>query len=286
VSEEEDYGGARPPTFSQRYGYTDYPTAIQHQSLDDRTRMDLWNLIEAMFLNHGEPLVSPELIWTDYLGEMRSGYNFSPYRKALQNIVFQQEWYRVYDLVQALVQYTDSNVYRDDRRPLVTLFNSVLTLNRAGCRIVDDVVTEITDQAEMTAIEDAIASASPESRTHIKNALTLLANRDDAQYAKSINESMLAAEAAARELAPGKPKATLGDALNSVTRSGNAGFHPALVDGWKKLYGFTSDDGGIRHALHEGAIPPTQELAQYFVVTCSAFVNLVTAMRAVQTPPN
>ena len=281
---EEDYGGARPPTFSQRYGFTDYPIAIQHRSLDDRTRVDLWNLIEAQFLNFTEPLVDPLIIWAGYLGRVASQYSLSAYNTALEEIVFRQDWYRVYDLIQELVQSTDNNPYRSDRKPLITWFNRILTFNRAGCRIVDDVVTEITDEAEMKAIEDAIASASPESRTHIKNALILLANRDDAQYAKSISESISAVEAAARELA-GKPKATLADALDFLTRSGNAGLHPALIDGWKKLYGFTSDDGGIRHALREGTIPPTQELAQYFVVTCSAFVNYATAMRALETPP-
>ncbi|MDT7765699.1 MAG: hypothetical protein QOC63_5119 [Mycobacterium sp.] len=59
---------------------------------------------------------------------------------------------------------------------------------------------------------------------------------------------------------------------------GSSDLHPALITGWKNLYGFTSDSGGIRHAGFDGAIQPTQELAQYFLVTCSAFVNLVTSL--------
>jgi hypothetical protein len=193
-----------------------------------------------------------------------------------RKIVIEDEWYRVYDLIQDLVQHTGDNYLE----PVCKEFNSILALNRAGCRIVGGYVTEITDESEIKAIEDALAISSPEAKTHIKNALALLANRDDEQWAKSISESISAVEAAARELA-GTPKATLGDALKVLARTGSApGLHPGLIEGWKNLYGFTSDDGGVRHALREGTIPPTQDLAQYFVVTCSAFVNLATAMKA------
>ena len=42
---DDDFGGARPPTFSQRAGHVPYPTAIQHGAVDGRCRTDLWNYI-------------------------------------------------------------------------------------------------------------------------------------------------------------------------------------------------------------------------------------------------
>jgi hypothetical protein len=74
----------------------------------------------------------------------------------------------------------------------------------------------------------------------------------------------------------------LGESLDVVKKNGTD-LHGALIQGWKNLYGFTSDSGGIRHAGFDGAIQPTQELAQYFLVTCSAFVNLVTGMKSQTT---
>jgi len=56
--------------------------------------------------------------------------------------------------------------------------------------------------------------------------------------------------------------------------------HPALLKGWKGIYGFTSDSGGIRHADYQGSVPATQELARYFLVTCSAMVNLLTTLQS------
>ena len=90
---------------------------------------------------------------------------------------------------------------------------------------------------------------------------------------------MSAAESAGQELA-GKTGATLADALAEVQRKNSTTLHPALIEGWKRLYGVTSDSGGIRHALKDGTVAPDQDLAQYFLITCSAFVNLVTAMTA------
>jgi hypothetical protein len=72
----------------------------------------------------------------------------------------------------------------------------------------------------------------------------------------------------------------LGKTLDAVKQQGGLGLHPALIKGWQQLYGFTSDSGGIRHAAHQETVEPTQVIAQYFLITCSAFVNLVTALKS------
>jgi len=48
-----------------------------------------------------------------------------------------------------------------------------------------------------------------------------------------------------------------------------------LRDGFKKIYKYTSDDGGIRHALKDED-QPSQEEARFMLIACSAFVNYVT----------
>lgn len=274
MSDGVDNGGRRP-TFSQRHGYTEYSTAIQHRSLDERTRIDLWNVIELMFLDatgRFDALVDGQVVWANYLGKIWTGYTWQRYRDALFRIVFDEEWYRVCDLIEALVRMTDG----DSGDVFVEFINRQLKLNRAGCRVVGGSVMEITDDAEVASVETAIERSSAEARTHIRNAISLMANRNDPNFGKSISESMSAAEAAARELV-GNPDIVLSAALKKISRvETSGGFHRALIDGWINLYGFASDDGGIRHALREGSVTPSQELAQYFLVICSAFVNFVT----------
>ena len=54
------------------------------------------------------------------------------------------------------------------------------------------------------------------------------------------------------------------------------GLHPALKTAFSNLYGYTSDEGGIRHALMETDTVKFEE-AKFFLVVCSAFANFIRA---------
>ncbi|HKQ88724.1 MAG TPA: hypothetical protein VJS43_18355, partial [Candidatus Acidoferrales bacterium] len=79
-----------------------------------------------------------------------------------------------------------------------------------------------------------------------------------------------AVEAACRIVAE-DPKATLGKALSKLETQGLA-IHKAQKDAFNKLYGYTSDADGIRHALLDEP-KLTYGDAQFMLITCSAFVN-------------
>ena len=69
----------------------------------------------------------------------------------------------------------------------------------------------------------------------------------------------------------GDEKATLGKAIKKLEEAG-VPVHGALKTAFLKLYGYTSDEGGIRHALSEQSTVG-QEDARFMLVACSAFVN-------------
>ena len=75
-------------------------------------------------------------------------------------------------------------------------------------------------------------------------------------------------EAAAR-LVAGAGKSTLSDCLNVIDAA--HGLRPALKQAFLKLYGFTSDSGGIRHALFESEPEPTYADAKFMLVACSVY---------------
>ena len=54
----------------------------------------------------------------------------------------------------------------------------------------------------------------------------------------------------------------------------NIKMHSALKAGFSKLYGYTSDEDGIRHPILEDENLGFAE-AKYMLVTCSAFVNFL-----------
>jgi hypothetical protein len=68
----------------------------------------------------------------------------------------------------------------------------------------------------------------------------------------------------------GSDKATLGDALKIIEKGGK--LRPALKEAFLKLYGYTSDADGIRHAMLEEPDLAASD-ARYFLVSCSSFVN-------------
>ena len=108
---------------------------------------------------------------------------------------------------------------------------------------------------------------------HLERALGLLADRKTPDYRNSIKESISAVEAMARVVSQ-NPKATLGEALKVLEKRGH--LHPALKDGFSKLYGYTNDDDGIRHAMLEEP-HLDQSDAKYFLLTCTSFINYLKA---------
>lgn len=178
-------------------------------------------------------------------------------------------WFNVYDFIEtAAAQWRDEGVASKFRNDI----NHVLERCLAGYRFVGTQITKLTDDVQIDAIEAAQADATtvPPAREHLVRAATLLNDRHNPDYANSIKESIAAVEAAARFVA-GNQKATLGDALKKIP-----GLHPALRDGWLKMYGYTSDADGIRHAATD-EITVDGDHALYFLVTCSAFVSLLLA---------
>ena len=66
-------------------------------------------------------------------------------------------------------------------------------------------------------------------------------------------------------------------ALRQLEKNGIT-IHPALKQAYIKLYAFSSDQGGIRHADGMFESNVTFEEAKYMLVSCSAFVNYLIAV--------
>ena len=71
----------------------------------------------------------------------------------------------------------------------------------------------------------------------------------------------------------GDQNATAGAALNVI--QDKVGLHGALKASLSNLYGYTSDEDGIRHAMLEKP-DITFNDAKFLPVSCSAFVNYST----------
>lgn len=271
-------------TFSQRKGLTRASETIQIDSMNSQLRTSLWNALdlvlwssqEFLFRQHGEPHIQPfsRALWFDHF---KLPIDSRPDRTRailaeIREYFFECEWYEVYDFLEFVVAQ-----YRRTKPRLSDFFNDYLERELSGYRFVAGQLADITNAQELEMLDAALAdSRFAGVAAHLDRALELYADREHPDYRNSIKESISAVESMARIVA-GNPKATLSDALKAMEKKGL--LHAALKDGFIKLYAYTSDEGGIRHAmLDEPNLTPAD--ARYFLLSCTSFVNYLKAQLA------
>ena len=121
-------------------------------------------------------------------------------------------------------------------------------------------------EATRSAIETIRASGMEGADTHLRQAATHI---NGGQFADSITDSIHAVESVARMIDP--ESKTLGEALRSLQKSGLLK-HPALTEAFSKLYGYASDEQGIRHALLDKTSPDVDlDEAMFMFGACASF---------------
>ena len=190
----------------------------------------------------------------------------------LRNHFFGCKWNEVHDFVDFIIRQLTAPPPEGLTGNMVTDFNSVLDRENSGYRIINGIVTEITSGVEIAEIEQAISSPLAGVKTHLETSLGLLTDRKNPDYRNSIKESISAVESMCRTLTS-DPNATAGAALNVI--QDKVGLHGALKASLSNLYGYTSDEDGIRHAMLEKP-DITFNDAKFLPVSCSAFVNYIT----------
>jgi hypothetical protein len=154
---------------------------------------------------------------------------------------------------------------------LARAVNATMTRCRLAYRVFDGVViSPIASEAERETIERAFSDLAVTefhgARTHLRKAAEQLTA---GHYADSVRDSIHAVEATARVL---EPSAALSSALARLEKT--AKIHKALKDGFGKLYGYTSDEKGIRHPLLDDGTANVDETDALFMIgACAAFVS-------------
>jgi len=268
--------------FSQRKGITSVRVEIQRESMDGSLRNKLWSVIvshfigedyrssKAHFLKESSLVLVLRGLWVDFL-ELPIDTLPSTWNKVgetMRERFFKWKWHEVYDFIEALAQRLTGS----HKQLFISTVNSILENEMSAYRFVGDEIGEITSATEIETIESAITDTQEllAVNAHLREALAKLTDRANPDYRNSIKESISAVEAICQLITKDK-KAPLGEAIKKMREIG-VGLHPALEKAWISLYGYTSNEGGIRHALSD--LPQvTFGTAKYMLVSCSAFVN-------------
>lgn len=290
--------------FSDRNRIKAINTEIQLTDLDERTRIQLLNTVSALYssiYDHDRGYMDEPI--QDYIRFVLGSIYSQPvdprhlYREKqvvnmIENTILNDDYDDVLTLVEALAQYWDNylkqyrmNYYdgyhnRYNDKSVYEIINDCLKREYVGYRLVGGVISPISDNYEVSTINEGLMNRYQTVADHISKANLHLSDRKNPDYENSIKESISAVEAMCEIITnTSGAEASLGKMLKRLEDSGVT-IHKALQSAFLTLYGYTSDSNGIRHAGNIGGPASTFEEAKFMLVACCAFVNYLTAVSA------
>ena len=264
--------------FSDRNGIKKENINIQFKEFDERSRVALSNGINVMLYYFKEQFyedinwLTTKIISDLFVEQINSDfyYNYSDIVDTLKDIMMEN----TYDDVLTTIEYVSNLIY--DKMHFIfspmKYFNEIFQKEFIGYRFVDNMIVPITDDLEIDTINTVINQEHNAVSLHIHKALCHLSDRETPDYENSIKESIIAIETLCNQITG--EKSTLGTLLKKLENNGII-IHGSLKEAFKKLYGYTSDANGIRHAGNIDGPFATFEEAKFMLVACCAFINYV-----------
>jgi len=269
-------------TFSQRM-WIESQTLLQKDNMTEKLKNKIWNTllnILEWLCEHGSWDLNYSIDYSidnnfiiDFSNQFWLKWDTVPreegkFKQFLWTKIF-SSWNSIYDYIELLFRWQD--IIDFNKTVKLNEINRILKEENSAYRVSQNgLVLPISNEEELESIHEANTNPYAPVNEHIQKAISLF-KKEPADYANSIKESISAVEALCQIIIDDK-KATLGKAIKKLKEKGVI-IPPALEEAFNKLYGYTSNEGGIRHALSEGDTPPTFDDAKYMLVSCSAFVN-------------
>ena len=287
--------------FSDRNKLVSINTTIQTFHFDDRTKIAIINLLRSWVnsLNTRYRVFFYVSLFADvfceYVDNDKTAKAEYRQEETFNEFIYNTIMFNEYGEILTLVEYIcnwfeielkpnqgeygfgyDSPFHNgQEKKQYAKELNNLFEQEYVGYRMIDETIVAITDPIEIKEIEDCLDIQFQGAKSHIQKALGFLADREHKDYKNCIKESISAVESIC-EIIVEDTNATLGKALKAL-KDKKIGIHPALEKAFSSLYGYTSDEGGIRHAegLFESNV--SFEEAKYMLVSCCAFVNYLIA---------
>ena len=269
-------------TFSQRYGYEPLPKPMQLEELSDDLRREIWNETRSLLASFSTMDFKDEYYFSfedrfieRVLGkflrkpEDEIDTSYWTVMELFKDWILKGPFNKVLDLI-GIIANDDSGYGAELADPIRESFERCaaayyLDMSRHPYQFIprsNQAQGEATREAIKTISEGGMAGAE----THLRQAAKHINAR---RFADAVRDSIHAVESVARQIDP-KSK-TLGPALNALEKAGLIN-HPALKEAFSKLYGYTSDEQGIRHALLEKDSPDVGlDEAMFMFGACASF---------------
>lgn len=270
-------GDPRKLSFSQAQGYEEIPGPLKLEELSYEARMGIWNLF---YLYIGTSLNGIDVIgvWHDILASVYWKHNHRPLDEwsnwskevyeDLRRQIEEMPFNRVFDLIQFVMREEQCPPsFIEDMAGVFSEYRLAYIIDTSDLPTILPAVTKEEGETLVKSLQTLAHGGLQGSASHLRKSAECI-NRGD--WAGSIRESVHAVESVARQL---NPKATtLAPALKSLEAQGT--LHPALKSALGKLYGYTSDEQGIRHAyLKTEQANVGMDEALFMLGACASFAS-------------
>ena len=267
-------------TFSQAHGYEDLPQQLKLEELSKEARTKLWSLLYTLVRRESGyrfgDASSLGSIWKTIFMYLHINYHVLPanefdaslgsFVNSYQRKFMNDSFNKVFDLLLAIMRHPQCP----------SLFTAAVALNFRECRLayvvdvdppptIHPAANEEEGEAILRATTGLSKAGLASAVSHLRRASDCI-NRGD--YPSAVRESIHAVESTARQIDPNAK--ALESALKALERA--KALHPALKRAFSNLYGYTSDEQGIRHALLDNPQPNVgQDEAVFMLGACASF---------------
>jgi hypothetical protein len=264
--------------FSDRIGITRPVETFQIDGMSVELRNALWNWLYIHLEDANDWHRAAVDLLTNFWKGRRDEVPRLPSdcMEEIKHHFFDAEWWQVYNLLEYALEAHRVIKWRGGSPPAAlpeASLNFYLERERSGFRAAKGTLVPITNAQELRAIDQG-GTPKPMfegSALHIRTAAEMLSRKPKPDYRNSIKESISAVESVAKVLT-GEKSGGIDSAIRLLEKSGR--LHPAFKGALSKLYGYTSDEDGIRHPILEQSTTTFAE-AKFMLVACSAFVNFL-----------
>ena len=275
----------RDLSFSQAHGYQKLPTPLKLEELPKEARVHIWNVFYSHIRNCRSVdlmMARPDQIegeWEAILRQVHLWHcdrpldewdrRFNVIRDDLKSRIFRLPFNEVFDLIQFVMRQSECpDEFSEKIKEAFAYCRLAYTVTENKPPIVIPAVTKTEGEAIVTALSELNTAGLAGSATHLRESAECI-NRS--AWADSVRESIHAVESVARRISPDKSH-TLTQALNSIDKDDS--LHPGLIEACKRLYGYTSDEQGVRHALLDRKVSRVgRDEAVFMLGACASFAS-------------
>lgn len=270
-------------SFSQAQGYEPLPRQMKLEELSREARTRFWNVLyEQAYDQSGFSYRHRDLkgVWhrlirsvhAEFFGSPSDEWNerFDRFTSFYRPFLLASPFNKVFDLLTFLMRRKEcppefiqeiGKIFRDCRL--------AYRLDESYPPTIYPAATPQEGEATIEALQQLREAGLVGAQQHLANASACINSGD---WAGGVRESIHAVESVARQVAPGDEKA-LGSALQKLEDEGVLQ-HRALRKAFEALYGYTSDEQGIRHALLEQGAPNVGlDEAVFMLGACASFAS-------------